>query len=275
MKKKIFIVVTILFLLAIVTSCSDKTFKVSFDLAGGSGNIKTQIVKENNKATSPIEIPIKEDSEFLGWYLDDKEFDFETPIINDLVLQAKWKDVSDLKTLKYYEYLNTNNPVVTIDVKDYGIMELQLFPSVALNTVNNFLNYVKENKYNGTIFHRVIKNFMIQGGAVSSANSPIKGEFTANGIENNLKHYRGVISMARTNEPNSATSQFFIVDMTSPHLDGQYASFGGLVSGFEVLDSIASVQTMYPIDRPLKDIVITSITVKLNGYEPKEVQYMK
>lgn len=275
MKKKIFSIIAAFFVLTFVSACKDKTFEVNFDLAGGTGNIKTQIVKENNTAKKPNEIPIKEDNIFLGWYLDEEEFDFETVITKPITIEAKWEDVSYLKTLKYYEYLDINNPVITIEVEDYGIMKLELFPNVAENTVNNFINYVLENEYNGTIFHRVIKNFMIQGGAVRRPNSPIKGDFSNNGVENNLKHYRGVISMARTNEPNSATSQFFIVDMTSPHLDGLYAGFGGLISGFEVLDSIASVQTMYPIDRPLKDIVITKITVDLNGYEPKEVEYVK
>lgn len=182
------------------------------------------------------------------------------------------KEEIDLKDLPYYQYLNENNPVVTIEIKDYGKIKLQLFPEVAENTVNNFINYITDKSYDGSTFHRIIENFMIQGGQVEKTNSPIKGEFRSNGFANDLSHRRGVISMARTMFPNSATSQFFIVHEFSPHLDGEYAAFGAMISGFDVLDKIASVDTNFN-DAPLKTIKIKSIKVTLNGYEPAAVIY--
>ena len=131
----------------------------------------------------------------------------------------------------YNEYLNENNPKVVIDMGSYGVMELELFPSVAPITVENFLMLVDQKFYDGIIFHRVIKGFMIQGGdpkglGIGGSKDKIKGEFISNGVKNLLKHSRGVISMARTNDPNSATSQFFIMHKDAPHLDGAYAAFG-------------------------------------------------
>lgn len=171
-----------------------------------------------------------------------------------------------LITLEYYDYLDDNNPVITIDVKDIGIMEVQLFPDVAPLTVANIVSYIEDEAYSNSSFHRVIYDFMIQGGEVENDKAPIDGEFLANGINNPLKHTRGVISMARTNVPNSATSQFYIVHKASHWLDGQYAGFGGLISGFEVLDTIAKVETNNS-DAPTSEIVIKSITIELNGYK--------
>lgn len=171
-----------------------------------------------------------------------------------------------LITLEYYDYLDDNNPVITIDVKDIGIMEVQLFPDVAPLTVANIVSYIEDEAYSNSSFHRVIEDFMIQGGEVENDKAPIDGEFLANGINNPLKHTRGVISMARTNVPNSATSQFYIVHKASHWLDGQYAGFGGLISGFEVLDTIAKVETNNS-DAPTSEIVIKSITIELNGYK--------
>lgn len=171
-----------------------------------------------------------------------------------------------LITLEYYDYLDDNNPVITIDVKDIGIMEVQLFPDVAPLTVANIVSYIEDEAYSNSSFHRVIYDFMIQGGIVENNKAPIEGEFIANGINNPLKHTRGVISMARTNVPNSATSQFYIVHKASHWLDGQYAGFGGLISGFEVLDTIAKVETNNS-DAPTSEIVIKSITIELNGYK--------
>ena len=125
-----------------------------------------------------------------------------------------------------------------------GIMLAELYPDIAPITVENFKNLVSEKYYDNTNFHRIIKDFMIQGGQNETKKvASIKGEFTANGVENNLKHDRGVLSMARTSIPNSATSQFFIVHKKSAHLDGNYASFGRLLAGYDVLDKIANVQT--------------------------------
>lgn len=183
-------------------------------------------------------------------------------------------EVINLKELQYYDYLSDDNPLVIIKVKDFGELHLELFPSVAENTVNNFLSYALDKKFDGSSFHRIIKGFMIQGGQVSQTNRPIKGEFSSNGFPNYLKHDRGVISMARTNVVNSATSQFFVMHEVSPHLDGQYAAFGGLVKGFDVLDKIANVKTAGMYDAPVEKVVIESVTVKLNGYEVKEVVYI-
>lgn len=170
----------------------------------------------------------------------------------------------DLTQLSYYSYLSDDNPIVTITVKGKGTMKLQLFPDLAKNTVDNFLYYVQEKSYSGSSFHRVIEDFMIQGGKVSETGCTIKGEFSSNGVINNLSHDRGVISMARTLIKNSATSQFFIMHKLSPHLNGDYAGFGGLVSGFNVLDLIAT--TPVSRDVPVDEIIIKSISVSLNGY---------
>ena len=166
----------------------------------------------------------------------------------------------------YNEYLNENNPKVVIDMGSYGVMELELFPSVAPITVENFLMLVDQKFYDGIIFHRVIKGFMIQGGdpkglGIGGSKDKIKGEFISNGVKNMLKHSRGVISMARTNDPNSATSQFFIMHKDAPHLDGAYAAFGVVTKGIEVVDKIADAKTNFS-DKPLNDIKIQSIRRK-------------
>ena len=144
--------------------------------------------------------------------------------------------------------------MVVIEMENGAKIELELYPEVAPVTVKNFLKLVGEGFYDGLIFHRVIKGFMIQGGdplgnGMGGADENIKGEFRANGHENNLKHERGVISMARSFNPNSASSQFFIMHADAPHLDGQYAAFGRVVSGIEAVDEIAEVPTDYN-DRP-------------------------
>ena len=141
----------------------------------------------------------------------------------------------------------------------------ELYPEIAPITVENFVELIKSNFYDGIIFHRVIKGFMIQGGdptgtGMSGSDTKIKGEFTSNGFENNLKHTRGVLSMARTMDPNSASSQFFIMHQDSPHLDGQYAAFGKILEGLEVVDEIANTQTDYR-DKPLVDQRIKTIEI--------------
>ena len=140
------------------------------------------------------------------------------------------------------------NPVITIEMTNGDIIKAELYPDVAPNTVNNFLSLVNKGFYNGLIFHRVIPGFMIQGGCPDGTGMGgpgwnIKGEFAANGVKNDLKHTRGVLSMARAMNPNSAGSQFFIMHEDAPHLDGQYAAFGKVVEGMDVVDEIASVQT--------------------------------
>lgn len=156
------------------------------------------------------------------------------------------------------------NPIITIHVKDFGEIKIELLPEHAKNTVNNFLYHVKNNYYNNLIFHRIIKGFMIQGGAGNRMN-PIKGEFNENGFNNPLKHTSGVISMARTNDKNSQSTQFFIMHKDAPHLDGLYAAFGHTISGLDVVDKIASVKTD-DIDKPLNDVIIEKIVLELNDY---------
>ena len=153
-----------------------------------------------------------------------------------------------------------------IEVKEFGTIEVELNPSVAPITVENFVKLANKGFYNGLTFHRVIKGFMIQGGCPkgNGTGGPgycIKGEFYANGINNPLKHTRGVISMARAMDPDSAGSQFFIMHQDAPHLDGQYAAFGKVTKGIEVVDTIASVNTNY-YDMPLNKVVIKSIKIE-------------
>ena len=153
-----------------------------------------------------------------------------------------------------------------IEVKEFGTIEVELNPSVAPITVENFVKLANKGFYNGLTFHRVIKGFMIQGGCPKGNGTggpgySIKGEFYANGINNPLKHTRGVISMARAMDPDSAGSQFFIMHQDAPHLDGQYAAFGKVVKGIEVVDAIASVNTNY-YDMPLNEVVIKSIKIE-------------
>jgi len=171
----------------------------------------------------------------------------------------------ELTHLEYFDYLGEHNPLVTIRVKDYGVMKAELFADVAPNTVENFISYINDKAYNESSFHRIIEKFMIQGGIVETTNPPIYGEFNQNGFKNDLKHYKGVLSMARSFFPNSATSQFFIVHRTSSHLDGAYAAFGALVSGFDVLDKIATTKTNSN-DAPVNKVIIESITINLRGY---------
>lgn len=167
--------------------------------------------------------------------------------------------------MKYNEYLNETNPRVKIDMAELGEMTLELFPNVAPITVKNFLDLVNSSFYNGLIFHRVIKGFMIQGGdpqgtGMGGSKNNIKGEFKQNGVDNPLEHSRGVISMARAYNPNSASSQFFIMHKDASYLDGAYAAFGAVVEGIEVVDKIANVKTNHS-DKPLEAVTIKSITV--------------
>ena len=153
-----------------------------------------------------------------------------------------------------------------IEVKEFGVIEVELDPTVAPLTVENFVKLAKKGFYNGLTFHRIIKGFMIQGGCPKGNGTggpgySIKGEFSANGVNNPLKHTRGVISMARAMDPNSAGSQFFIMHQDAPHLDGQYAAFGKVVKGIEVVDAIASVKTNY-YDMPLNKVVIKDIKIE-------------
>lgn len=164
-----------------------------------------------------------------------------------------------------------SNPQVEILMKSGNSMTVELYPDVAPNTVNNFMFLANNGFYNGLIFHRVIKGFMIQGGDPQGTGTGgpgygIKGEFKQNGFDNTLRHDRGVISMARAMHPDSAGSQFFIMHKAAPHLDGAYAAFGKLVDGFDELDRIATTRTGMA-DRPVEEEAIDKMIVHLNGYE--------
>lgn len=164
-----------------------------------------------------------------------------------------------------------NNPKIKITVREYGEMIAELYPEKAPKTVENFLGLIEKGFFGGMIFHRVIRGFMIQGGGydeqMEHKDAPsIKGEFTANGFDgNDLKHERGVLSMARTSDPNSASSQFFVMHHDAPHLDNQYAGFGKLTDGFDVLDAIATTPTgmygWYMQDVPRTPVVIDTMRV--------------
>lgn len=164
-----------------------------------------------------------------------------------------------------------SNPIVTIEMDNGGIIKAELYPEIAPNTVNNFISLINKGFYDGLIFHRVIEGFMIQGGCpdgngMGDPGYSIKGEFTENGFKNDLKHERGVLSMARSMMPDSAGSQFFIMHKNSPHLDGKYASFGKVIEGLDVVDSIASTPTDYS-DRPYENQKMKKVSVDTLGVE--------
>lgn len=167
-----------------------------------------------------------------------------------------------------------NHPVVTITMHNGNQMKIELYPEIAPNTVNNFISLVKKEFYNGVIFHRVIPGFMIQGGDPDGVGTggpgySIKGEFSSNGFQNDLKHTKGVISMARSMRPDSAGSQFFLMVENAPHLDGQYAAFGKIIEGLEEADRIVSVKRNHN-DKPNEDQVMKEVTVDTFGVDYPE-----
>ncbi len=168
------------------------------------------------------------------------------------------------------------NPIVTIEMQDGGVIRAELYPEVAPMSVRNFVTLIQNGFYDGLTFHRVIPGFMIQGGCpqgtgMGGPGYSIYGEFTGNGFQNDLRHTRGVLSMARSMRPNSAGSQFFIMHADAPHLDGQYAAFGMVLDGMDVVDAIAGCDTDYN-DKPKTPQVIKTVTVDTFGetYEPPE-----
>ena len=171
-----------------------------------------------------------------------------------------------------------SNPIVTIEMEDGGIIRAELYPEIAPNTVRNFISLVKKGFYDGVIFHRVIPGFMIQGGdplgrGTGGPGYCIRGEFSANGFKNDLKHSAGVLSMARTMAPNSAGSQFFIMHEDAPHLDGQYAAFGKVFEGMDVVDAIANTRRDFN-DKPRVEQKMKKVTVDTFGVdypEPEKV----
>lgn len=168
-----------------------------------------------------------------------------------------------------------NNPIVTITMEDGGKIVAELYPDVAPQSVYNFISLIKKGFYNGLIFHRCIYGFMIQGGCPDGTGMGgpgycIKGEFKANGFNNDLRHSRGVLSMARAQAPDSAASQFFIMHKDSPHLDGEYAAFGMVIDGMDVVDAIASAPRYMMTNKPKKPQVMASVTVDTKGVEYPE-----
>lgn len=167
-----------------------------------------------------------------------------------------------------------SNPIVTFEMENGKVFKAELYPEVAPNTVNNFLSLVRKGFYDGVIFHRVIAGFMIQGGdpkgiGVGGPGYCIKGEFAANGVKNDLKHTRGVLSMARTQVADSAGSQFFVMHADADYLDGQYAAFGKVIEGMDVVDEIASTRTDFR-DKPLEEQKMKKVTAETFGVEYPE-----
>lgn len=166
------------------------------------------------------------------------------------------------------------NPVVTFTMESGDVIKAELYPDIAPISVNNFISLINKKFYDGLIFHRVIRGFMIQGGdpegsGMGGPGYSIKGEFSSNGVQNNLKHTEGVLSMARSMQPDSAGSQFFIMHKASPHLDGAYAAFGKVIEGLENVNKIAETATDYE-DRPLEDQIMQTVTVETFGVEYPE-----
>ena len=171
------------------------------------------------------------------------------------------------------------NPIVTIEMENGDIIKAELYPEIAPNTVKNFISLIQKGYYDGLIFHRVIKGFMIQGGCpqgngMGGPGYSIKGEFTHNGFANSLSHEPGVLSMARTQVPDSAGSQFFIMHKHSPFLDGEYAAFGKVTEGMDIVDKIAAVKTDR-MDRPKKEQKMKQVTVELFGEEYGEPEIIQ
>ncbi len=170
------------------------------------------------------------------------------------------------------------NPVVTFTMENGDVMKAELYPDIAPVSVNNFISLIQKNFYDGLILHRVIRGFMIQGGdpqgtGMGGPGYSIKGEFAANGFQNDLKHTEGVLSMARSMMPDSAGSQFFIMHKNAPHLDGSYAAFGKIIEGMDVVNKIAETPTDYS-DRPLEDQKIAAVTVETFGVDYPEPEKM-
>lgn len=183
-------------------------------------------------------------------------------------------DDNEKEVNRAMELSDEDLPIATINIKGYGSIKAELYPNIAENTVRNFISLANSGFYDGLTFHRIIDNFMIQGGdpngdGTGGTDYCIKGEFKANGIENTLKHEDGVLSMARSNSYNSAGSQFFIMNSTATYLDGNYAAFGKVIEGMDIVYKISKVSTDAN-DKPLEDVIIESITIDTKGIEYDE-----
>ena len=246
--KKIFAVGVVSAIMAVSVGCAGDT--------SGEGSNSTQ-------TEAPTETPAVEDNSTGNESNTSDEANTETNVEETVSVQA-------IQT----------TPIVTMTVKDYGTVKMELYPDIAPNTVNNFIELANSGFYDGLIFHRIIPGFMIQGGdplgtGVGGPDYSIPGEFSGNGYNSNtLAHEKGVLSMARSNAPDSAGSQFFIMTEDSPHLDGQYAAFGKVTEGLDIIEKLGVVETAGQ-DKPVKDVVIESITVETNGVEVPEVMKIK
>ncbi len=193
---------------------------------------------------------------------DSEPYEFDVPEAYNVNLQE----------LGYVEYLSLSNPTITINVRDMGQIVIQLFPLVAKNTVDSFIKYIVEESYTDNTFHRVINGFMIQAGLLENSSCKIPGEMTGNDFENPVSHHMGVLSMARVGgDYDSGSSQFFIIHRDTFYLDGEYAAFGGLISGFNILEYVASLNDREVNEITIAPVYIDSITVNLNGYIPGTV----
>ncbi len=256
-----------MFLVFFAAACRDEPANITYYDDEGDV-LKTETVEPGETPSFP-EVT-KEGYIFLGWFKDVDSYDRiheESSLSGDVDLYPRFESEATLNP--YREHFDDDNPVVTIKVEGYAPMKIELFPEVAPNTVKNMIHLIEEGYYDGSTFHRVIENFMIQGGSGESLDCKIEGEFSSNGIDNPLEHTRGVISMARVSgDYNSATSQFFIMHQDSSHLDGEYASYGAMIEGFDVLDAIATVDTQN--EAPRRTVRIASVSVDTKGvdYDP-------
>jgi len=245
-----------------ITVITDIDDLISSQPNGGSGNV-TITVRDSSGNASSGTVLVQHDG-----YIQDLSNPEEFKII------VREEGLVNIQDLPYFEYINPLNPVITISVRDMGNIVLQLFPDVAPNTVSNFIAYVQSNAYSDNEFHRVVNEFMIQGGRMENPTCTISGEMTSNGFTNDLEHDRGVISMARRGgDYDSQSSQFFIVHQEANFLDSEYATFGGVISGFNILDYIASLEEVISgrgTELPIIPVYIDSITVQLNGYTVTE-----
>ncbi len=260
--KKIAMMFLAVFAVTALAACSSGPYTVQLDTMGGD-SLPSIMTDSNGRLNLPV--PQKEGYVFTGWFSDQAYTNHVTTwsvVSNDdVILYARWEEKTDLP---YSNLMNDTQPIVTIEIAGYGVIQLQLFPALAPNTVNNFLKYIELGYYNGVTFHTVAEDFMIQGGYVEEPLCAIAGEFRQNDFNNPVKHLRGIISMARTREFDSATSEFFILQTERVTLDGYNAAFGGMIGGFDVLDAIASVE-VDEYGRPKEMIVITRITVNTRG----------
>lgn len=269
--KKIVTILVVLMLLMTLVGCqgiANNNPVKDADISSGSGNNQTENVATNQDQENTSDNNTSEDE-----------------IVNNEDNVADETDTSDessdeLKQIILYpeELAQDERPLVTITLSDDRIIQLMLVPEIAPNTVNNYISLIESGYYEGIIFHRVIKDFMIQGGDPNGDGSggpgyTIEDEFYVFDEANNsvtfLPHFRGVLSMAKTSAPDSAGSQFFICHQDAHHLNGQYAAFGFVVEGMDVIDDIANVNTGNN-NKPVEDIIIKNITVELNGYEAQE-----